>query len=172
MPTLPPGSPNNVSATPVPTQVFTPTPTVQASCRFYNSGSSVVYVGGANVSPSNGLPILPGNRPIELQNTNVNLYACSSITSVNSTGHATLSAATGAGTTSLTVATAAPTAGTYIQVGNGTGLEYLFVVSFTGSSTPWTATTSTATLYDHVSGATVATVNAVTAPLSVQAGVV
>lgn len=171
MPNLGPGVPNNVSVTPIPLLVFTPTPNVPASCRFYNSGSSVAYIGGPNVSPVNGLPILPGNRPVELQNVNVNLYACSGVNSVANTG--TLSAATGAGTTSLTVATAAPTVGTYLRVGNGTGVEYLFVTAVSGAATPWTATTSTATLYDHASGATVATVtSAAPGPLSVTAGVV
>jgi hypothetical protein len=171
MPYLGPGLSNNVNVTPAPVQVFTPTPGAAASCRFANLGSGVVYVGGANVSPVNGFPIYPGNRPVTLPNVGVNLYACSGVGIVNA-GNATLSAVTPAGTTSLTVATAAPTAGTYIRVGNGTGVEYLSVVSFTGSGTPWTATTSTATVYDHVTGATVATVAAVPGLLSVTAGVV
>jgi hypothetical protein len=171
MPNFPPGTPNNVSVTPIPLLVFTPTPSVQASCRFYNPGPGVAYVGGPNVSPVNGLPILPGNRPIELQNVNVSLYACSGVNSVSASG--TLSAATGLGTTSLTIATVAPTVNTYLRVGNGTGVEYVFVTAVTGSATPWTATTSTATLYDHASGATVSTVtNTSSGPLSIQAGVV
>lgn len=171
MPNLGPGVPNNVSVTPIPLLVFTPTPSVPASCRFYNPGPGVAYIGGANVSPVNGLPILPGNRPLELQNVNVNLYACGGVNSVASTG--TLSAANAAGSTSWTVATAAPTVGTYIRVGNLPGVEYLFVTAVTGASTPWTATTSTGSLYDHASGATVATVTSLAVgPLSVTAGVV
>lgn len=172
MPNFPPGTPNNVSVTPVPLQVFTPTPGVQASCRLYNPGPGTAYVGGANVSPSNGLPIPPGNRPVELQNINVNLYACSGNNGQAAT-NGTLTGAAPAGVTLLTVATAAVTANTYIRVGNGTGTEYLYVASVTGSSTPWTATTSSATLYDHATGVTVATgVIAASTPLSVQAGVV
>lgn len=167
---LPPGSPNNVNVTPIPLQVFTPTPNVQASCRFYNPGPGVVYVGGANVSPSNGIPILPGNRPVELQNVNVNLYACSGFSSVNAGGGIT-SAVNAAGSTLFTVTTHAPTANTYIQLGNGTSLEYLFVSSFTGAGTPWTVTTSTGSLYDHVASSTLSTINAVPGPLSIQAGV-
>jgi hypothetical protein len=168
---LGPGVPANTSVTPIPTLVFTPTPSVPATCRFYNSGSSVVYIGGANVSPVNGFPILPGNRPVELQNVNVNLYACSGVAQVNTSGHATLSALNAAGSTTFTVATAAPTASTYVQLGSGTSLEYLFVSSFTGSGTPWTVTTSTASLYDHISGSTMATVVATPNPLNVSAGV-
>ena len=171
MPNLGPGVPNNVSATPVPLLVFTPTPSVPATCRFYNPGSATIYIGGANVSPFNGLPILPGNRPLELQNVNVNLYACSGVNSIGATG--TLTGAAPAGVTLLTVATAGVTAGTYIRVGSGTGMEYLFVSSVTGASTPWSATTSTATLYDHAASVTVATnVVAAAGPLSVSAGVV
>jgi hypothetical protein len=171
MPSFPPGTPNNVSVTPIPLQVFTPTPGVQASCRFWNPGSGIVYVGGANVSPANGLPIIPGNRPVDLQNVNVNLYACAGVGAVATTG--ALSAANAAGATSWTVTTAAPTVGTYIRVGNGTGVEYLYVTAVSGAATPWTATTSTASLYDHASGSSVATVvNSFPGPLSVQAGVV
>lgn len=172
MPYLGPGVPANASVTPIPTLVFTPTPNAAATCRLSNPGSATVYVGGANVSPVNGFPIPPGNRPVELNNVGVSLYACSAVASVNSSGHATLSALNAAGSTLFTVATAAPTAGTYVQLGSGTSLEYLFVSSFTGAGTPWTVTTSTASLYDHISGSTMATVVAVPGPLNVSAGVV
>ena len=172
MPYFGPGIPVNVTATPIPTQVFTPTPGVAATCRITNSGNGVAYVGGANVSPVNGIPILPNNRPVELQNVNANLYVCCGVGGVNA-GNATLSAANNAGSTLFTVATAAPTAGTYVRLGNGTGIEYLLVSSFTGAGTPWTVTTSTASLYDHASGSTMATVfNTLGTPVIVAAGVV
>lgn len=172
MPNLGPGVPNNVNVTPIPTQVFTPVTGVASTCRFYNPGPGVAYVGGANVSPVNGIPILPGNRPIELQNVNVNLYACSGVSLVNTSGNATLSALNAAGSTTFTVATNAPTASTYVRLGSGTSLEYLYVSSFTGAGTPWTATTSTASLYDHISGSTMATCTATPLTLVVTAGVV
>src|SRR5215469_15733964 len=143
---FPPGSPNNVNVTPINQLVFTPTPNVQASVRLYNPGPSTVYVGVAGVTPANGLPILPGNRPIELQNINVNLYACSGVSSIGAPG--TVSSATSAGVTALTVATVAPTVGTYLRYGNGNSVEYLSVTAVAGASTPWTATTS-ATQLDH-----------------------
>lgn len=167
---LPPGSP--VVATPVPVAalVFTPTPGVQASIRIANSGPGTVYVGGANVQPSNGFPILPGNRPIELQNVNVNLYACSGISSIGAAGN--VAAATAAGVTGLTVATVSPTAGTYLQYGNGTNVEYVSVSAVVGAGgTPWTVTTS-ATRFDHAANSTAATVQGViTGPVTFQAGV-
>src|SRR5690349_19862687 len=107
MPTLPPGSP--VVATPVPVAalVFTPPPSVPATVRISNPGPGVVFVGGANVQPNNGMPIYPGNRPITLQNMNVSLYACSGVNGIGAPG--TVATATAAGVTSLTVATVAPT---------------------------------------------------------------
>lgn len=169
MPTLPPGSPVVATPTPVAALVFTPTPTVQASVRIANPGPGTVYVGGANVQPNNGFPILPGNRPIELQNINVSLYACCGVNAVGAPG--TVATATAAGTTSLTVATVSPTVGTYMLYGNGTSVEYVSVTAVSGASTPWTATTS-ATRFDHAANSTAATVLAITTgPVTFQAGV-
>lgn len=169
MPNLGSGVPNNVSVTPVPLQVFTPTPSVQASCRFYNPGPSVVYIGGSNVSPSTGLPVLPGNRPVELQNVNVNLYACSGTSSQVAT--TTISGASAAGTTGFTVAAslASMIVGAFVQVGNGTSAEWLQVVTVSASGL---TITTTKTLYDHATGNTIATVAATPGPLSVTAGVI
>jgi hypothetical protein len=170
MPTLPPGSANVVNATPVAAVAFVPNPSATATVRFANLGNGTMYVGGIGVTPFNGLPVPPGNRPVELQNISGTLYTCCGVNSVASTG--TLSAANAAGATSWTVATAAPTVSTYIRVGNGNSAEYLYVTAVTGAVTPWTATTSTASIYDHASGATVATVvSAQLGPISVQAGV-
>jgi hypothetical protein len=169
MPTLPPGSP--VVATPVPVAalVFTPTPAVQASVRIYNPGPGTVYVGGANVQPNNGFPVLPGNRPIELQNIGVSLYACCGVNATAALG--IVAAATAAGVTALTVPTVAPTAGTYIAYGNGTNVEYLLAGTVTGAVTPWTVQTS-ATRFDHAANSTAATVTAITTgPVTFQAGV-
>lgn len=166
MPQFPPGTPNNVSVTPVPLQVFTPTPGVTSSVRFYNPGPATVYVGLANVSPVNGLPIAPGNRPVELQNANTTLYACSGYSSAGAT--TTLSAATTAGSTTFTPGTLL-TAGSYYRIGNATGVEFVQAASVSASSA---VTTTTPLLYDHATGATVATLTVVPGPLSVQAGVV
>lgn len=166
---FPPGSPNNLSVTPVPVQVFTPNPSAQASIRIFNAGSSVVYVGGANVSPLSGFPVLPGNRPVDLQNVNVNVFMCSGASVVAATG--TISAATAAGNNSWTVATLNPGGvGGYIRLGNLPGAEYLQIATTTGAVSPWTITTTTNSLYDHAASATVATLTALPVPVSVQAG--
>lgn len=167
MPYFGPGVPNitNVGATP--TLVFTPTPGEQASVRLINMGTSVVYV-GTNPTPSTGFPILPGNRPVQLQNVTANLSACSSFTKGAIAGTATAAALT-AGSTSL-VTGAAPSslpAGTTFIIGTGTGAEALVVASTAANST---VTFSTPTLFDHGASAVLnlAVFNSVT--LSVQAG--
>ena len=173
MPYLGAGVANNAPVTPIPTAVFTPTPGVAATCRFYNPGGNVVYIGGANVSPVNGLPILPGNRPLELQNANTTLYACCGVGYANP-GNGTLLARTDAGSTLFTVTTAAPTAGTYVRVGSGTGVEYLYISTVVAvGGTPYTVTTSTASLYDHAVATTVATLtNIYGGSVTASAGVV
>ena len=142
-------------------------------CRLL-SGSLILvrglYVGGVNVNPNSGFPILPGNRPVELQNVNVNLYACSGITGLGAPG--TVATATAAGVTGLTVATVSPTVGTYLAYGNGVSVEYLTVSAVVGAGgTPWTVTTS-ATRLDHAVNSTAATVQGIiTGPVTFQAGV-
>ena len=168
MPNFPPGTPNNTNVPANPTWIFTPTPGAQASVRFYNPGSSVVYV-GVNPTPSTGIPVLPGNRPIELQNINVNLSACSSFSKGTIAGTMTASAIT-AGSTSLVTA-AAPSslpAGTTFVVGNGTGAEALVVASTAANST---VTFTSACLFDHVASSVLNIATFTSAPISVQAGV-
>lgn len=172
MPNLGPGVANNVAVTPVPVQVFTPTPGAAATCQVSNPGPGTAYIGGPGVTPFSGFPIPPGNHPVHLQSVNSNLYACSGVNAVGALG--TLTGAAPAGVTLLTVATAGVTAGTYFRLGNGpAAMEYLNAASVTGAGTPWTVTTSTATLYDHAASVTVAT-NVVPAgnTLTVTAGVV
>ncbi len=171
MPNLGPGVPANTSVTPVATLVFTPTPGVAASCRISNPGPGIVYLGGPNVSPGNGFPVLPGNRPIQLQNVGVPLYACSGVGAIGAAG--TTAAVNAAGSTLFTVATVSPTVGTYMKLGSGSSVEYVLVSGTVGlGGSPWTVTTS-ASVYDHVSGSTAATVlTAYPGPLLVSAGVV
>lgn len=171
MPNFPPGTPNTGSATPVPVLVFVPTPTVQATVRVQNTGVSTLYFGGANVSAVNGFPVAVGNRPVELQNIHGNLYVASGIGSVVQSTAA--SAGITVGTNVITVANSNPTyftTGTYIQVGSGTGLEYLQVNSV--STNGLTVVTFTNTLYDHLSGSTVSTVTAAPSGYVATAGVV
>lgn len=158
-----------------PTWVFTPTPKAAATVRFYNTGNvNPVYVGGAGVTQYNGLPIYPGNRPVEFANMNVTLYATSGVSlTTNATG--TLASASTAGTTAVTLGAVVPAglaAGTTILVGstvNTSSLESQVVASTTASSQ---LTFANPLLYDHASGTVVYTAQAAAGSVRVTAGVV
>jgi hypothetical protein len=170
MPNLGAGVDQHVNTNPVPTWVFTPNPVGGAAVRLYNEGSQVVYIGGANVSPYNGLPLYPGSRPLELQNANSTVYSCSNVTGLTSV--ATLSAALNAGVSAFTTASSIATIanGATIVLGpSGAGQE---VVTVTGSTGGTAYTVSTATLYDHKTGGAVYTAVSTPGQLRVTAGVV
>lgn len=139
MPNFPPGTPSSVNPAVTPTWIFTPTPNVTGpSVRIYNPGRNTVYVGGSQLTQNNGLPIPPGNRPVELQNIPFTLYALSGVTIGTQAATAAASALT-VGTTAITLTATVPTslaAGTTIIVGTtvGTGWEAQVVNSTTASS--------------------------------------
>lgn len=171
MPNLGPGVPNNVSVTPVPLLVFTPTPNVTATARFFNPGSSTVYIGGANVSPLSGIPVRPGNRPVELANVNVSLYACSGYSTITLSGTTSTTALTNGGTAFTMTSGASLATSAYFALGSGTGIEYLQVSSVSTNGATVLSTT-TPFLYDHAASVTVSTITATPGPLVVIAGAV
>lgn len=158
MPNLGPGVDQSLSATVTPTLVFTPIPGQQSSIRLYNIGSSnPVYVGGAAVTQFNGIPVYPGNAPVEFQNMPTNIYVAAGLTRGAAAG--TLSAAaTTAGTTALTLTTAVPAglaAGTFVMVGstvNTSNTDVNVVASTTASSA---ITFVSPMLYDHAASTVV-----------------
>lgn len=171
MPYLGAGVDQQISPLPVPTWIFTPTPGVAGpSVRVYNQGSSVVFVGGANVSPFNGLPIYPGNKPTEFANMPQTLWTCAN--AVPAGGSSTLSAAAvAAGSTTFTTA-AAPNAGlsagaTFI-LGTAPAQEVLTVASTSASSV---ITTTTKSLYDHAASSPLSVATVYVSPIRVTAGV-
>lgn len=171
MPSLGAGVDQHVNTSPTPTWVFTPNPVGGASVRLYNEGSQVVYIGGANVSPYNGVPLYPGCRPVEFQNANGTIYTCSNVTGLTSV--ATLSGALNAGVTAFTTSSsiATITAGTTVVLGGTSGGEVVSVTA-TGGATTTTFTISTSTLYDHKNAAVVYTASSTPGQLRVTAGVV
>ena len=156
------------------TWIFTPTPSVpSASIRLYNQSQSAnVYV-GKNPTPATGMPIPPGNRPIEIQNMNVTLYASTDYT--KGAVQFTLSAAAvTAGTSTLTGAAAVPTSlasGATFVLGSGvsSGQEICVVASTAANST---ITLVNATLFDHTASTQLFAATWTTVPLRVTAGVV
>jgi hypothetical protein len=174
MPNFPPGTGQAVAPAVTPTWVFTPTPSVKSpSIRLFNTGTTYpVYVGGADVTQFNGLPIYPGNKPVEFQVMPTTIYACSAAQrNTNATG--TLASATTAGTTAITLAAAVPAglaAGTTILIGstaNTSSMEANVVNSTTASSQ---LTFLNPLLYDHASATVVYTATLNTGSLSINAG--
>jgi len=157
MPNLGPGVDQSLAPAVTPTWVFTATPNVQSSVRFYNYGNtSPVYIGGSAVTQFNGLPLYPGNRPIEFQNMNVTMYVCSGATRGAASG--TLGSASTAGTTTVTLAAAVPAAlaaGTTVMIGstvNTSSMDVNVVATTTASSA---LTFANPLLYDHATSTVV-----------------
>lgn len=167
MPYYGPGIPVNTVPTVTPALVFTPTPGVAATCRISNNGTNTVYIGGANVSPFNGIPLAPGNRPIELQNCPFTIYTCSNVQGTGATKVVNANALP-AGTTTFTVTTSGLAAGPLI-LGNVGAQEVVNIASIASSTV---LTLSNATLYDHVASSTVQTAVAFPSNVTVSAGVV
>ena len=158
MPTFPPGTGVSLAPAVTPTQVTTNNPSAKyPSVRFQNTGlGNPVYIGGAAVSQFNGMPLYPGNRPIELQNSGANMYVCSGATRGAASG--TLGSASTAGTTTVTLAAAVPAAlaaGTTVMIGstvNTSSMDVNVVATTTASSA---LTFANPLLYDHANSTVV-----------------
>ena len=152
MPNFPPGTGQSIAPAVTPTWVFTPTPGARnPSIRLQNTGfSQPVYVGGIDVTQFNGLPIYPGNKPVEFQNMPTSIYVCSGATRGAVGG--TLGSASTAGTTAVTLAAAVPAAlaaGTTVMIGstvNTSSFDVNVVATTTASSQ---LTFANPLLYDH-----------------------
>lgn len=158
----------NVS-TPTATWIFTPNTAATTAVRLFNEGRNTVFVGQSTVTPANGMPIPAGSRPVELQNVTQTLYACCAYAA--GTTNTTLSSALTAGTTVVTVAAQGNfPVGTSFVVGNiATAQDFLTSGSSVSSAT---IGTTSAALYDHLSGETVTTITLAPGQLRVTAGVV
>ncbi len=173
MPNFGPGVDQSVAPAVTPTWVFTPTPGEQSSVRFYNTGTSApVYIGGSAVTQFNGLPLYPGNRPVQIANMNVTMYVCSGASRGAAGG--TLGSASTAGTTTVTLAAAVPAAlaaGTTVMIGstvNTSSMDVNVVASTTASSA---LTFLNPLLYDHATATVVYAATPNTGSVRVTAGV-
>lgn len=168
MPNLGAGVDQHVNLAATPTWVFTPTPNAPATIRLFNEGRNTVFVGQANVSPSNGFPLAP-NGKIEMSNVTQTIYACS-ICQGGAAGATTLTAAaTTAGTSTFTVSSGAGFAvGSTLLLGGPTSSEAVSVSGLAGA----VVTTGTPTLYDHVLSSPVTVATLSIGQLRVTAGVI
>lgn len=174
MPNLGPGTPNNVNVAPAPTWIFTPN-TVPASgtniVRLYNPGRFPVYVGQQGVNQYNGMPVLPGARPVELVNVTQTLYAACPVTPTTAcaTISATASTAGSSAFTGTTLALNIPPGTAFITGGSNaaTAIEVLVVATSTGTTS---ITTTTPSLYDHLASSVFTAATYSTGLLQVVAG--
>ena len=173
MPTLPPGSANNVNLTYTPTWLFTPSSSAANSVRLWNNGRNTVYVGQADVTVNTGLPITPGGKPVEMSNVTQSLYAISTYSVGTLLG--TVQTAATAGSTSLTFSSTVPSAnlpvGTQFMIGSTTSTSNQEVLNVASSTSTSVLTTSTPAAFAHDATNVVYAVTPTFGQLSVQGGV-
>lgn len=155
MPNLGAGVDQHVNTAPVPTWVYQPPTFISGSpappaIRLYNEGTQLLYVGGANVSPFNGLPLPPGGRPLEISNAQFGtIYTCSNVLAGAVGG--TVTAASTAGQNSFVAAASVSTTsfavGSTLVIGRAGSQEVLVIQTISTSYT--TIGTTTVALYDH-----------------------
>jgi hypothetical protein len=152
-----------------PTQVAVAPPVgVPGTVRFYNEGSQPVYLGGSSVTPSTGFKLLPGCKA-QLPSVNSAYYACSGASPT--TVSTTVTTAATAGTTVFTVgSTSGFATGTTILLGN-TGVASLEQLTVAGTASATVFTAATASNWDHMAGATVATATVAIGQLRCDPGV-
>lgn len=172
MPNFPPGTPNIVNPAVTPTWAFTPNTAATNTIRVLNTGRNVVYVGGSQLTQNNGLPVLPGGRPLELTGFSGSLYALSPVTGLTIAGTMSSSAVT-VGTTAITMTATVPTslaAGAVCVIGStaGTGWEAQVVNSTTASSQ---ITFANPLVQDHVGSGVIYTATASYGQVQIVAGV-
>lgn len=174
MPNFGPGVDQHINTIVTPTWVFSPTPNVVGpSVRLYNEGTQIVYVGGANVSPFNGLPLPPNSRPLEIQNMTGTVYTCSNI-SVTGTGYTAAAGALNAGSTAITLSGSVTTlgVGSVLVLGAAPSQEVVQIANVTATSgSVISFTLATATLYDHKTAMPMTLATSVPGQLRVTAGV-
>jgi hypothetical protein len=154
MPNLGAGVDQHVNTTAAPTWVYNAPAYVAGSnytptLRLYNEGTNVLFVGGVNVTPSNGLALPPGSKPLEIQNVYGTVYTCGNSVVGGNTAAATLGtgvpATAGSTTLKLNAMNANFTPGSTLIVGSGTNLDYVIIAS----TATTVVTLSNSTLYYH-----------------------
>lgn len=153
-----------VSAAPI--QIYVPPASGSPTAFLSNIGPAVVYLGGAGVTPNNGVP-LPAGQSIDIARMTYALYAASSY---NTTATATTTtAAAASAATSLAITSGTGTVnGQTVLVGTGSASEVVTITAGGGTTT----LTVTALQYDHKSGAAVTVVTSNGSSVNVVAGTV
>jgi hypothetical protein len=155
------------------TQVFSPNTSNSgaATLSIYNEDrSQTVYIGIGGVTPTNGTPLLPGNK-LRLPNVTANVYACSNWSSGAALFTLTTAVTAGSGTLigGATINAVLPV-GTVFALGpsvNQSGQEVLTVAT---SASTTSLTTTLNTLYDHAASSVCYTPSYTPPVIRVEAG--
>ena len=156
--------PINTAISATATQIYSPSPSGIPHVTISNSGKYNVHVGKISVTAANGLSLQPGSQ-ISLPNANVSLYAVSGFTPTATATTTTADVTAGTGTVGVTSGTGIAN-NAYIELASGGAAEVVQVIS--GGTT--TTLTTTAPLYDHVSGVAVTVVTPFPSTVSVTPG--
>lgn len=156
--------PLNTAVSVLPVNIYSPGASGSPHVIVYNSGTAPVYVGQASVTAQDGVPLYPRNS-IELPTAPVKLYAVSGFTLTATTTTTTADVTAGTGTVAVTSGTGIAN-NAYVELASGNAAEVVQVIS--GGTT--TTLTTTAPLYDHVSGVAVTVVIANAGSVSVTRG--
>jgi hypothetical protein len=152
-----------------PIQVYIPPKVGNPHCVIFNNGASPVYLGGTGVSINGGL-YFPPNAQLSLPYMPYGIWSVSGYTL--GTAVTTLSASVTAGGTTIACGSlASMTVGSAVQIGNANAPTSYDIVTISAFVNAGTLTTTSPTLYDHISGGTVTVVASQTgSSLSVNVG--
>jgi|SRR5277367_181543 len=134
--------------------VFVPNPSAHSpSVTIYNSGPSVIYLGGSDVTSATGLPLYV-NAEVAFPNAPSTLYAIGAV-STTGTGTTLASNAAAGGTTVALTSSGNYSVGEVLVVGASGAAETVTVSTLTGGTG---ISITSPTRLDHVNGGTVALV--------------
>jgi hypothetical protein len=156
--------PFSTAVTPIPTLIYSPSPSGIPHVVVTNTGLYPIYIGSASVSPGSGMYLAPRGQ-VTLPNAPVALYAVSAYTVTATATTTTSNVTAGTGTVAVTSGTSL-TNGSYILLAAGTAIEAVQISS--GGTT--TTLTTTKPLYDHLSGVAVTLITGQAGSVSVSAG--
>jgi hypothetical protein len=146
--------------------VFVPPSKGVATMFLTNNSSTVVYVGGASVTPTTGFPLPPG-QSLDVSRMTASVFAVTPYTATATATTTTAALAAGATTVAVTSGAGISNGG-YIALGaiGGTGAEVVTVISGGGTA----SLTTTAAQFDHATGVAVTVVTPNAGSVTVVAG--
>lgn len=159
------GYPVNVPVSGTPVLVYTPTKSGTPHVFMQNMGLYPVYIGGAGVNQTGGIPLLPAQM-IDFSNCPSALYAVAAYTPTAVTTTTTAAVSAGSAVSTAITSGTGFTNGSYVLIGGTTTAETTTIAS--GGTT--TTLVLTQLLDDHASGVAITVVTPQGGSLNVAAG--